>query len=165
MPCPEPAGGVSAIAMSAPPGLRPRLRARRSLVLAAALGLGLALARPQPAAAVPPGVYLVRLEGVLGVERAASSIMQATLLLDGRAIPFCVTSARRMSGPPENGVGVLLPLGTDRPRIRLIGEPSFTQALAAAPAGTPVVLLGNLLLAMSDLELMGVDLPPSARPD
>ena len=107
------------------------------------------------------GINLVRLEGVLGVRDAPTSLMDVTLLVGRREIPFSVLSARRMSGPPENGVGVLLPLGSSQPNIRLMGEPTFVDPIATAPPGTTVTLLGNLRIPTSVLELMGVDLPPS----
>jgi hypothetical protein len=132
------------------------------LALAAPLTLD-----PPPATAgigggVAFGINLVRLRGVLGVDRAPDHIMQAILLIGDRQIPFSVVEAQRMSGAPENGVGVLMPLGPGVPRIQLLGEPCFLKPIESAVPGTPVTILGNLIVGMRTLELMGVDLPPSS---
>ena len=104
----------------------------------------------------------VRPSKALDVKHSPTEIMGSTLLIGEKKIPFSIQSAERISGVPEDGVGVLLPIGTSHPTLRLIGEPSFLHPIAAAPAGTTVTLIGNLNTADSYIELMGVDLPPSA---
>jgi hypothetical protein len=87
--------------------------------------------------------------------------MQTILLVGSKEIPFSVVSAQRLSGAPENGVGVLLPMGPGQPRIRAVGDDTFLRPLAAAPAGTEVTIIGNLMVGMRYLEILGLDLPPS----
>ncbi|HZR81953.1 MAG TPA: hypothetical protein VFD92_12715 [Candidatus Binatia bacterium] len=141
----------------------------RALALSAAAGLLAVLAALDPPAAragigAGPGfgINLVRLRGVLGADRAPGHIMQTSLLVGDKTIPFSVVSAERISGVPEDGVGVLLPMGPGQPQIRAVGEPAFIKPLEDAPPGTEVTIIGNLITGMRYLELLGVDLPPSA---
>jgi hypothetical protein len=148
---------------------RSRRSARRLALVVAAGLLGLGVAGALDArrasagigAGAGSGINLVRLTGVLGVDRAPDHIMQTVLLIGDRQIPFSVTSAQRMSGAPENGVGVLMPMGPGQPHIQVVGESAFVKPLAASPPGTPVTIIGNLITGMRYLELLGVDLPPS----
>jgi hypothetical protein len=138
----------------------PRVRSRAALG-AVAGALALALLAPPAAgigAGAPFGINLVRLEGVLGADRAPGHIMQTLLLVGERQIPFSVVRAQRLSGAPENGVGVLLPMGPGEPRIRVVGESAFMKPIETAPAGQSVTIIGNLIVGMRYLELMGVDL-------
>jgi hypothetical protein len=111
------------------------------------------------------GINLIRMEGTLGVKHSPQAIMRSTLLIGGKKIPFSIHSVRRISGVPENGVGVLLPIGTSRPTLRLVGEPSFLDPIEAASPGTGMTLIGDLNYANSYIVVMGVDLPPSTRPE
>ena len=140
----------------------PRLTARPSL-LAALVATLLVASHAGRGAAIGGGVgvNLVRLVGVLGVKHSPQAIMRSTLLIGEKKIPFSIHSARRISGVPANGVGVLLPIGNSQPTLRLIGESSFLHPIEQAPAGTVMTLIGNLNTSNSYIEVMGVDLPPS----
>jgi hypothetical protein len=131
------------------------------LAFAAALAASASL--PARAIGGGAGSNLVRMEGVLGVKHSPQAIMRSTLLLGEKRIPFSIHSVRRISGVPENGVGVLLPIGSSRPTLRLVGEPSFLDPIEAAPPGTGMTLIGDLNYANSYIVVMGVDLPPSTR--
>jgi hypothetical protein len=136
--------------------------------VAGAVALALSLLDAPPAAGIgggaPFGINLVRLEGVLGAERAPGHIMQTLLLVGERQIPFSVVRAQRLSGAPENGVGILLPMGPGEPRIRVVGESAFIKPIESAPAGQSVTIIGNLIVGMRYLELMGVDLGGLSEP-
>jgi hypothetical protein len=131
------------------------------LAFAAALAASASL--PVRAIGGGAGINLVRMEGVLGVKHSPQAIMRSTLLLGEKRIPFSIHSVRRISGVPENGVGVLLPIGSSRPTLRLVGEPSFLDPIEAASPGTGMTLIGDLNYANSYIVVMGVDLPPSTR--
>jgi hypothetical protein len=138
----------------------------RRLVLVAAAALAVAAVDRAPARAgvgggAAFGINLVRLVGVLGVDRAPNHIMETILLAGKREIPFSVIEAQKMSGAPQNGVGVLMPMGPGVPRIRVVGESAFLKPIENALPGTQVTIVGNLITGMRYLELMGVDLPPT----
>jgi len=141
----------------------PRLRWIAGAILLAALAAGSASRSFAIGGGVGAGINLVRLEGILGVKHSPLGIMRSTLLIGEKKIPFSITSVRRISGVPANGVGVLLPIGTSQPTLRLIGEPEFLHPIESATAGTGMTLIGNLNVAHSYIEVLGVDLPPSTR--
>lgn len=93
-------------------------------------------------AAVRPDV--VRIAGLLDVHDFRASMIDTFLLVGKRSIPFAVTAARRLTPSPEEGVGILMPMGPGAPRIRLIGPKRLLAPIRAAKPGTPIELLGNL---------------------
>jgi len=136
----------------------PSTPALRTCVLGALLLL--AAGRPAAAQLGRFGFNIVRMEGVIG-KGDPTRMIDVVLLVGSAEIPFAVTAVRRVSPNPEEGVGVLLPLGPGTPRIRVVGEAAFVEPLAASPAITGVVLLGNLNTGQRFLELLGCSLPPA----
>lgn len=119
----------------------------------------LAAASPREVSA---GTSLVRLDGVLGVENAPGNIVQATLAIGAKSIPFSVLAAQRISGEPFEGPGVLLALGPGPPPIRVEGRPETVEKLLDAPKGARAVITGTLGLGMATLTLMSAEITPSA---
>ncbi len=107
---------------------------------------------------------VVRLEGVLGARDLPAALIGTFLLVDKTPVPLAVTAARRFTPYPEEGVGILMPMGPGAPRIRLIGPKRLLGPLRSAPAGTPVVLLGNLTTSLRLFQLIESSLTPTETP-
>jgi len=143
-----------------------RRRTRRAIVLrwsgAGALLLALLLAALHGREARAQGVNLVRLEGVLGVQNAPGNIVQITLAIGAKSVPYSVTAAQRVSGEPMNGPGILLALGPGPPPLRIEGPDAMVKELLTAPAGSRAVITGSLQVGMAFLTLMSAEITPSA---
>lgn len=135
--------------------------ARGTLGLGLLVGLGVAAPPQRVPAQVVAGVNLVRLEGVLGETNVPGNMLQSTLIVGMKHLPFSVLAAQRLSGDPMNGPGILLATGTDQPVIRLVGRTELLRTVLDAPAGTRAVLVGNFSPGQSYLTLMTVELPES----
>jgi hypothetical protein len=141
------------------------LRRRAALgVAAAALAIVAAYETARGPVARAGGVDLVRLDGILGTNDAPGTIVQTTLAIGSKSVPFSVLAAQRISGDPFNGPGVLLALGPGPPPIRIEGRDETVGRLMSAPPGTRAVLVGNLQVGMALLTLMSVEITPSASP-
>ena len=116
-------------------------------------------AGPAPAlGSVRPGV--IRLSGVLGARSLPGAMIDAFLVLGRKSIPFAVREARRFTPDPEEGVGILMPMGPGAPRIRLIGPKRLLAGIRSAPPGTTVVLVGNLTPAQRLFQVIESSLSP-----
>jgi len=137
----------------------------RSLPLAIALALaGLLAAATTGHARAATRPDVVRLEGVLGARDLPAALMGTFLVVDKLPVPFAVTAARRFTPFPEEGVGILMPMGPGAPRIRLIGPKRLLGPLRTAPVGTPVVLLGNLTPSLRLFQVIESSLTPVETP-
>ncbi|MEW6267945.1 MAG: hypothetical protein AB1689_01445 [Thermodesulfobacteriota bacterium] len=147
--------------MPAGPGRAHGARRAALALLALTLLASAQLARPP---AVRAGIDLVRLDGVLGVTNPPGTMVQTTLSIGAKSVPFAALKAERISGDPFEGPGVLLALGPGPPPIRVEGRSETIDQLVSAPAGTRVVLIGNLNVGPALLTLMSVEVMPSASP-
>ncbi|HEY8515672.1 MAG TPA: hypothetical protein VIS07_09180 [Candidatus Binatia bacterium] len=138
-------------------------RTARTLLALLLLPLALIAGAPWPSPA-QAGVDLVRLEGVLRETNPPGTMVQTTLAVGDQSIPFAVYAARRISGDPFEGPGVLLALGPGPPPIRVEGRDETVGQLTSAAPGTRVSLTGSLNVGSAFLTLMSVEVVPSPAP-
>ena len=138
---------------------------RQALALAGCVVAFGAIAGSAPVARAAVRPRVVRMEGVLGAKALPAALLEAFLIVGRTPVPFAVTAVRRLTPSPEEGIGILMPMGPGAPRIRLIGPKRLLAALRNAPPGTPVVLLGNLDTSQRLFQVIESSLSPAATPD